>query len=105
MLLPAKGAKWTATKWYHPKQYMGRYDSLNAATVCRDLSANCAVRAKAGDCERPELGLVGQGGTCRKTCEDCRDCNKGDRECMRLNFEGLRSLGLSAVDGMSHRRS
>ena len=85
-----KGTKWTATKWIHPKIYGGQYDTATAIG-CRDMADDCSGRARAGECEREGMDMVGPGGLCRKTCKDCTaHCEPGDILCNRRNLQGMR---------------
>ena len=61
------------------------------ATVCRDIEPDCSRRSRAGDCDLEGSGMIGPGGSCRKTCGDCKDCKGEDEQCQRLNFLGRRT--------------
>eukprot|EP00195_Chlamydomonas_chlamydogama_P016075 CAMPEP_0202891768 /NCGR_PEP_ID=MMETSP1392-20130828/1746_1 /ASSEMBLY_ACC=CAM_ASM_000868 /TAXON_ID=225041 /ORGANISM="Chlamydomonas chlamydogama, Strain SAG 11-48b" /LENGTH=285 /DNA_ID=CAMNT_0049575621 /DNA_START=353 /DNA_END=1210 /DNA_ORIENTATION=+ len=84
-----KGTKWTATKWIHNKKYMGGYDALSAAARCIDVDKNCGARVKAGECDTKD-DMIGSGGVCRKSCEDCVQCPPNDVLCQRKNMRSLR---------------
>ncbi|PNH09569.1 Prolyl 4-hydroxylase subunit alpha-2, partial [Tetrabaena socialis] len=92
-----KGMKWTATKWLHNKSYMGRFDPLRQAGRCEDEAPDCAARVAAGGCTTDMDALIGRGGVCRKSCDDCVSCPSGDILCARRNMRSLvreRAAGL-----------
>ncbi|KAF8013033.1 hypothetical protein BT93_I1026 [Corymbia citriodora subsp. variegata] len=68
-----EGEKWSATKWIHVRSFDKPFTSV-AVRECRDENRNCASWAKAGECERNPLYMVGSKdgyGFCRKSCGAC----------------------------------
>ena len=73
----------------HPLIHAGGYNAIAKAMECRDLVADCSLQARTGQgCDRE--GMVGPGGSCRKTCKDCVQCAAGDMLCGRRNMRGIR---------------
>jgi prolyl 4-hydroxylase len=69
---------------------MGGYNALATAMRCQDEHmADCARRAKEGECEKEHSNMIGPGGECRLTCKDCIVCPAGDILCGRRNMRGL----------------
>jgi prolyl 4-hydroxylase len=65
-----KGEKWSATKWIHVKSF----ERSVKRNFCDDESANCAMWAKAGECGKNPVYMVGTGsapGSCQKSCNAC----------------------------------
>ncbi|EFJ51369.1 hypothetical protein VOLCADRAFT_120451 [Volvox carteri f. nagariensis] len=100
-----KGMKWTATKWIHSKPYMGRFDPLRTAGVCRDTAQDCAALVAEGRCTSDLDTMVGPAGKCRKSCGDCVDCPNGDILCARRNMRSLVLAKLNAAKGKSSSSS
>ncbi|KAF6253134.1 hypothetical protein COO60DRAFT_1643423 [Scenedesmus sp. NREL 46B-D3] len=75
-----KGTKWTATKWIHNKPYGGDFDALKQAASCTDT---------ANDCAEPTV-MLGLKGECRRSCQDCVECEPLDLMCLRQNMRSLR---------------
>lgn len=54
----------------------------------------CVARrelAAAGKCDSEPATMLGLGGRCRRTCEDCVDCADGDLICLRKNMRSRRA--------------
>ncbi|KAM7268824.1 hypothetical protein ACFE04_010990 [Oxalis oulophora] len=65
-----KGEKWSATKWIHVKSFDRSFNK----DVCDDENENCAMWAKAGECQKNPVYMVGSKGApgnCRKSCNVC----------------------------------
>ncbi|KAG2494063.1 hypothetical protein HYH03_007706 [Edaphochlamys debaryana] len=92
-----KGVKWAAPVWMHDIPFRGYEiaggvqsvpDNEPDAGACQDTHPRCAEWAKAGECTRNKQFMCGGPeslGTCRKSCNVCEDCPKGDMECINRN--------------------
>lgn len=90
-----KGIKWTATKWIHTKPFReSGYKKPQASEIpqdpglCLDLHNKCQDWADSGECEKNPGYMIGGDtgqGNCRKACRACKDCAKGDDECLKEN--------------------
>lgn len=68
-----EGEKWSATKWIHVRSFDKPAKSSTNGD-CEDKNENCASWAKAGECEKNPLYMVGSEdvyGYCRKSCKVC----------------------------------
>ncbi|KAJ7974475.1 Prolyl 4-hydroxylase alpha-like protein [Quillaja saponaria] len=68
-----EGEKWSATKWIHVSNFDKPYKHPSAGD-CLDINENCPLWAKAGECEKNPLymvGIEGARGFCRKSCNVC----------------------------------
>ncbi|KAK4754767.1 hypothetical protein SAY87_008524 [Trapa incisa] len=68
------GEKWSATKWIHVRSF-DKALSSDPTTQCQDEHNNCPMWAKAGECEKNPLYMVGNDkshGFCRKSCNACK---------------------------------
>ncbi|KAI4375296.1 hypothetical protein MLD38_013180 [Melastoma candidum] len=68
-----EGEKWSATKWIHVRSFDKPAKSSSDGD-CKDKNENCATWAKAGECEKNPLYMVGSEGMygyCRKSCNAC----------------------------------
>lgn len=68
-----EGEKWSATKWIHVRDFNKAVQS-DENEGCKDENDNCEVWAKAGECAKNPLYMVGtdsQKGYCRKSCSVC----------------------------------
>ncbi|KAK3410121.1 hypothetical protein EUGRSUZ_J02153 [Eucalyptus grandis] len=68
-----EGEKWSATKWIHVRSF----DKLTRSSVdgeCKDDNVNCPMWARAGECQKNPVYMVGSEdsyGSCRKSCKVC----------------------------------
>ncbi|OMO52771.1 Metridin-like ShK toxin [Corchorus olitorius] len=70
-----KGEKWSATKWIHVRSF-DKLERRSANGDCVDENENCAMWAKAGECEKNSAYMVGSEesfGYCRKSCNVLSD--------------------------------
>ncbi|GLT74076.1 hypothetical protein SLA2020_458970 [Shorea laevis] len=68
-----KGEKWSATKWIHVRSF-DKTVRRPAKGECVDENENCPKWAKAGECEKNPIYMVGSEesyGYCRKSCKVC----------------------------------
>ncbi|GIL89928.1 hypothetical protein Vretimale_17939 [Volvox reticuliferus] len=98
-----KGMKWTATKWIHNKPYMGKFDPMRTAGLCKDISQECTALVAEGKCIEDLDKMVGPGGICRRSCGDCVDCPAGDILCARRNMRSRVRARLLAAEGAGGR--
>ncbi|KAK7848433.1 probable prolyl 4-hydroxylase 7 [Quercus suber] len=68
-----EGEKWSATKWIHVRSFEKpvKQEGKGGKGDCVDENENCPVWAKAGECKRNPLYMVGDDGKCRKSCKVC----------------------------------
>ncbi|KAF2316208.1 hypothetical protein GH714_041549 [Hevea brasiliensis] len=67
-----EGEKWSATKWIHVRSFEKSLKQSRNGD-CVDENENCPLWAKAGECEKNPLYMVGDSadGYCRKSCNVC----------------------------------
>ncbi|CAK7338618.1 unnamed protein product [Dovyalis caffra] len=68
-----EGEKWSATKWIHVRSFEKSLKQ-SASGDCVDENENCPLWAKAGECEKNPVYMVGSEasyGYCRKSCKVC----------------------------------
>lgn len=68
-----KGEKWSATKWIHVRSF-DEPVRRSAEGECVDENEHCAMWAKAGECVKNPMYMVGSKGSygyCRKSCNGC----------------------------------
>lgn len=68
-----EGEKWSATKWIHVRSFEKSLKHA-ASGDCIDENENCPLWAKAGECEKNPVYMVGSEGSygsCRKSCKVC----------------------------------
>lgn len=68
-----EGEKWSATKWIHVRSFEKSLKQA-ASGDCIDENENCPLWAKAGECEKNPVYMVGSEGSygsCRKSCKVC----------------------------------
>lgn len=68
-----EGEKWSATKWIHVRAFEKSLIQSKTGD-CVDENENCSLWAKAGECEKNPLYMVGSNnadGYCRKSCNVC----------------------------------
>ncbi|OAY29849.1 probable prolyl 4-hydroxylase 6 [Manihot esculenta] len=68
-----EGEKWSATKWIHVRAFEKSLIQSKTGD-CVDENENCSLWAKAGECEKNSLYMVGSNnadGYCRKSCNVC----------------------------------
>ncbi|OWM71607.1 hypothetical protein CDL15_Pgr005794 [Punica granatum] len=68
-----EGEKWSATKWIHVRSF-DKVLKSDTTTRCEDENENCPLWAKAGECAKNPLYMVGNDesiGYCRKSCNAC----------------------------------
>lgn len=68
-----EGEKWSATKWIHVRSFEKsvKQEGMGGKGDCVDENENCPVWAKAGECKKNPLYMVGDDGKCRKSCKVC----------------------------------
>ncbi|KAG6741688.1 hypothetical protein POTOM_054965 [Populus tomentosa] len=68
-----EGEKWSATKWIHVRSFEKSLKHA-ASGDCIDENENCPLWAKAGECVKNPVYMVGSEGSygsCRKSCKVC----------------------------------
>ena len=68
------GEKWSATKWMHIGEFgtgTTRTNKHEDGKNCRDDNANCAMWAKAGECDKNPAFMTGPEGQCQMSCGAC----------------------------------
>ncbi|OAY24546.1 probable prolyl 4-hydroxylase 6 isoform X2 [Manihot esculenta] len=68
-----EGEKWSATKWIHVRSF-DRPLKRSRNGDCVDENENCTMWAKAGECNKNPIYMIGSGtsdGYCRKSCNAC----------------------------------
>ncbi|EEF44979.1 probable prolyl 4-hydroxylase 7 [Ricinus communis] len=68
-----EGEKWSATKWIHVRSFEKSFKQLGKGD-CVDENDHCPLWAKAGECKKNPLYMIGSGGAngyCRKSCKVC----------------------------------
>ncbi|XP_030447691.2 probable prolyl 4-hydroxylase 7 isoform X2 [Syzygium oleosum] len=68
-----EGEKWSATKWIHVRSF-DKPTRSTASGECKDDNASCPMWARAGECQKNPLYMVGSEdsyGFCRKSCKAC----------------------------------
>lgn len=68
-----EGEKWSATKWIHVRSF-DRTAKRSEREECTDENVNCPTWAKAGECKKNPVYMVGSDelpGFCRKSCNKC----------------------------------
>lgn len=68
-----EGEKWSATKWIHVRSFEKSLKQ-QGDEECADMNKNCALWAKAGECKKNPIYMVGtdmSNGYCRKSCQVC----------------------------------
>lgn len=68
-----EGEKWSATKWIHVRSFE-KPVRPSARGECVDENEHCAMWAKAGECKKNPVYMVGSKdsfGYCRKSCKAC----------------------------------
>lgn len=66
-----EGEKWSATRWIHVKSFER---PVSRTTGCVDENESCEKWAKAGECKKNPVYMVGSEtdqGYCRKSCKAC----------------------------------
>ncbi|KAI4347638.1 hypothetical protein L6164_008432 [Bauhinia variegata] len=69
-----EGEKWSATKWIHVRDFEKPIRWRRASGDCTDENEKCSTWAKAGECEKNPLYMVGNEGVkgnCMKSCNAC----------------------------------
>ena len=65
-------------------------------TSCRSLVA-------AGKCDSDPSKMLGITGVCRRSCQDCVDCDETDLICLRKNMRSQRQRAAAAASsGAAH---
>uniref|UniRef100_A0A7S1X534 procollagen-proline 4-dioxygenase n=1 Tax=Tetraselmis chuii TaxID=63592 RepID=A0A7S1X534_9CHLO len=89
------GTKWSATAWIHTEPFRPE-DLLHPAHLpqrmwqCENVNESCEAWARAGECEKNPVYMVGspsKPGECRPACNLCRPCPDGeaDKQCILDN--------------------
>ncbi|XP_024018499.1 probable prolyl 4-hydroxylase 7 [Morus notabilis] len=68
-----EGEKWSATKWIHVRSF-DKPVKRSSSDECTDDNDNCPLWAKAGECAKNPVYMVGSEGfpgNCRKSCNSC----------------------------------
>lgn len=68
-----EGEKWSATKWIHVRSF-DKSASSSTDGDCIDESPNCPQWARAGECKKNPLYMIGNNemkGFCRQSCKVC----------------------------------
>lgn len=69
-----EGEKWSATKWIHVRSFERSIEEDSPSNGCEDKNVFCSSWARAGECKKNPIYMVGNNktkGHCRKSCNVC----------------------------------
>ncbi|CAO2820880.1 unnamed protein product [Amaranthus hypochondriacus] len=69
-----EGEKWSATKWIHVRSFERSIKEDSPSNGCEDKNVFCSSWARAGECKKNPIYMVGNNktkGHCRKSCNVC----------------------------------